>query len=93
MYWNVEARRIVRAELARRDVSYMMLARLLGKEDIEETEKSLANKISRGTFSFVFFLQVMRVLGVKNVVIEPTERVPGIPFSGEQVVSPPKPKS
>lgn len=29
--------------------------------------KALSNKVGRGTFSFAFFLQCMKALGVKNV--------------------------
>ena len=82
MYWQSEAKRIVCAELTRRDVTYEKLAQCLRKNGIPETKRSLANKISRGTFSFVFFLQVMRALGVKNFSVEATEFVPGLRYTG-----------
>ena len=36
---------------------------------LEETSRSIANKMSRGTFSFAFFLQCMRALGADAVTL------------------------
>lgn len=54
MNWESEARRIVKAELVRRGMTYSRLAALLCTIGVEETERSVANKMSRGSFSFVF---------------------------------------
>lgn len=72
LYWTQEAKGILRAEIERRGVTYKRLARLMAAANLHETERSLANKISRGTFSFVFFLQVMRVLGVQAISLAST---------------------
>ncbi len=82
-YWATEAKGLLRAELGRRAVTYKKLARLLQAAHIHETERSLANKISRGSFSFVFFLQVMRVLGVTSASLEPTQKMDSLPYSGQ----------
>lgn len=68
--WNLEARRILRAELARRDVSYKRLALMLEQIGVEETQRSITNKLSRGSFSFVFFLQCMKAIGVTRIDFE-----------------------
>lgn len=81
-YWTQEAKGILRSELDRRGVTYMQLAKLLQASGVEETTRSIANKVSRGTFSFVFFLQVMRVLGVRDVALKPTEETAGVLYSG-----------
>ncbi len=75
MNWENEARRIVRVELVSRSLSYAKLATRLQKAGIKETERSIANKMSRGTFSFIFFLQCMKVMGVKAVNLEPPKDV------------------
>ena len=77
MTWENETRRILRAELARRDITYAKLARKLTNISVSETEASIANKLSRGTFSFVFFLQCMTAIGVTAVKfdIEPQSSV------------------
>lgn len=85
-YWAEEAKGILRAELDRRTMTYDQLAKLLQSRNIHETTRSLANKISRGSFSFVFFLQVMRVLGVKTVSMEPTPKVAGVRHSGQPAI-------
>ncbi|WP_242490037.1 DUF6471 domain-containing protein [Noviherbaspirillum cavernae] len=46
-------------ELARKDIGYKELSRALEASASMKT----SNKISRGTFSFAFFLQCMRALG------------------------------
>lgn len=68
--WEVEARRILRAELARAGVGYKTLAVRLAALGIQESEANLSNKIARGKFSFVFFLQCMKAIGIKAVDID-----------------------
>jgi len=70
MNWDTSARNILKAEIVRRGMTYERLAKCLRDMNVEETSSSIANKLSRGTFSFVFFLQCMRALGVENVVVE-----------------------
>ncbi|MBC7500578.1 MAG: hypothetical protein H7315_08775 [Herminiimonas sp.] len=65
--WQREARNVLRAELARRGVSYKALSRALESIGVEESAKVLSNKIGRGTFGFDFFLQCMRVLDIDVV--------------------------
>lgn len=71
--WNREAKRLLRAELVRRQVGYKQLAVLLEGLGVEETERSIANKISRGAFTFSFFLQCMKALGRPAVHIDLTD--------------------
>jgi len=73
MNWENEARRILRAELVRRGVTYQRLASRLQALGIKETERSVANKMSRGTFSFAFVLQCLAAIGADSVSIELTE--------------------
>lgn len=75
--WEMEARRILKAELARAGVGHKTLAVRLAVLGVRDTEANLSNKISRGKFSFVFFLQCMRALGVRSVDVE-TEVEPAI---------------
>lgn len=68
--WEVEALRILRAELAHAGVGYKTLVFRLAALGIEESEANLSNKIARGKFSFVFFLQCMKAIGVSSVDID-----------------------
>lgn len=70
MSWENETRRILRAELVRRDVTYARLSSRLRAIGVNETERSIANKMSRGTFTFVFFLQCMRAIGLQRVTFD-----------------------
>lgn len=54
---------ILKAELKRHGVSYRELADRLEKIGLHETERNLANKISRGGFSAVFFIECLDVVG------------------------------
>lgn len=67
VYWQDEAKRLLKAELAREGVTYKMLAKRLDALGIEDEESAIANRISRGKFSFIFFLQCMRALGVERL--------------------------
>jgi hypothetical protein len=46
------------------------LAELLKKHGLKETEASIANKISRGTFSATFLLASLLAIGAETVRLE-----------------------
>ena len=64
------AKNILKAEFKRRGVSYKQLADKLGEIGVHESERNIANKISRGGFSAAFFLQCLSVIGCKTVSLE-----------------------
>jgi hypothetical protein len=68
--WEERAKRFLKAELARADVGYRELAERLKKHGLKETEASIANKISRGTFSATFLLASLKALEVDAVRLE-----------------------
>lgn len=65
--WEAEAKGIIRGELKRRNLSYSDLAERLAVIGVTETPRNIQNKITRGGFKAVFFLQCMEAIGVKNV--------------------------
>jgi hypothetical protein len=65
--WAHVARRFVKAELKRAEVSYAELARRLKEHGLEETEASITAKLSRGTFAATFFLATMKAIGRESV--------------------------
>jgi hypothetical protein len=65
--WADRARRFVKAELKRAEVSYAELARRLKEHGLEETEASITAKLNRGTFAATFFLATMKALGRESV--------------------------
>jgi hypothetical protein len=68
--WEDRAKRFLKAELARADVSYRELAERLKKHGLEETEASVSNKISRGTFPATFFLAALKAIGCEQIALE-----------------------
>lgn len=66
--WADRAKRLVKVELKRADVTYEELARRLREDHgLEETAASIGNKLSRGTFQASFLLAVMAAIGRENV--------------------------
>lgn len=68
--WEERATRFLKAELKRADVTYEELAERLKKHGLSETKASIANKLSRGTFSAVFFLATLAALGLGTIALE-----------------------
>jgi len=69
--WADRSKRFLKAELKRADVTYEELARRLREHHgLEETKVSIANKLSRGTFSAMFFLAAMKAIGRQTVNLE-----------------------
>lgn len=60
--WQQEAYMYLALLLKKHRVTHDMLAKRLQALGVQETQRSIATKISRGSFSFVFFLQVMQAL-------------------------------
>lgn len=65
--WAHRARRFLRAEIKRAEISYAELAERLKEHGLHETEASIANKLSRGTFAATFFLATMKAIGREQV--------------------------
>lgn len=68
--WNEHAKGILKAQLARKNMRYHDLARELNKIGIEENQNSIATKLSRGSFSFAFFLQCMYALKINKIDLD-----------------------
>ena len=64
--WNEESKVILKSILAQKNIKYHELAQLLNEIGLEESHNSIASKISRGTFSFSFFLQCIYVLDINS---------------------------
>ena len=62
-----QAKNILRAELKRQGFSYKDLANALGEKGVHETDKNIANKLSRGTFTAAYFLMILDVIGCKTI--------------------------
>lgn len=68
--WEDRAKRYLKAELKRADVGYRELAERLKKHGLDETEASVTNKLSRGTFPATFMLAALIAIGVQTIDID-----------------------
>jgi hypothetical protein len=68
--WAERAKGLLKAELKRRNVGYRELAEKLTAIGIPETERNIANKISRGGFTAAFFIQCLSAVGCTSLRLE-----------------------
>jgi hypothetical protein len=61
--WQRRVKGILKAELKRRHVGYKELAEKLHALGIKDSERNIANKIARGSFTAVFFVQCLDAIG------------------------------
>jgi hypothetical protein len=64
------AKNVLKGELKRRGVTYAQLAEKLAAIGVEENERNLNNKISRGGFTAAFLLECLGVLGVHTLRLD-----------------------
>jgi hypothetical protein len=65
--WQRRVKGILKAELKRRHVGYKELAEKLHAMGIKDSERNIANKIARGSFTAVFFVQCLEAIGCRTV--------------------------
>lgn len=68
--WAAHVKGMLRAEMTRRQISYKDLVTKLENIGVKETEANLRNKISRGSFTAVFFVQCLEALGCSNLRLD-----------------------
>lgn len=73
--WADYAKRIVRTEMVRRGVSYEGLAERLAALGVHDTPVNMRNKIARGKFTAVFFLQCLEAVGCRTLGLTTGETV------------------
>ena len=65
--WAARVKGLLKAELKRRNIGYRELAKRLEPLGIKETERNIANKIARGSFTAIFLVQCLEAIGVKKL--------------------------
>lgn len=63
------AKTLFKTEMKKRGLTYATLVDVLGRNGIEENERNLRNKISKGAFSAAFFFQCMLAMRVQHLDI------------------------
>jgi Domain of unknown function (DUF6471) len=70
--WQAQVKGVLKAELKRRNVSYADLAEKLAAIGVKDNERNIANKIARGSFTAVFFVQCLEAIGCTTVHLNGT---------------------
>lgn len=65
--WQERVKGILKAELARRHISYRDLADRLAEIGVRDNQRNIANKLSRGTFTAAFFVQCLDAIGCRTL--------------------------
>lgn len=65
--WEDRVKRLLKAELKRKDVTYAQLVGKLADIGVHDTEPNIRNKISRGKFTAVFLVQCMEAIGTNDL--------------------------
>lgn len=72
--WKSVVKGLLKAELARKDLTYGDLAEKLKAIGVKDNERNIANKLGRGTFTAIFFVQCLDAIGVKTIHLEDEPR-------------------
>jgi Domain of unknown function (DUF6471) len=65
--WEAKAKGLLKAELKRRNVSYVQLVDRLAVIGVIDSEPNIRNKLSRGKFTAVFMLQCLEAVGASSL--------------------------
>jgi hypothetical protein len=65
--WEEMVKNMLRAQMMLEGVSYAALADRLAALGIHDNELNLRNKVGRGRFTAVFFMQCMKALGADRI--------------------------
>src|SRR5436190_18485526 len=63
--WADDVKRLLRAEMTRRGVTYEELSEPLAAIGINDTAVNLRNKVARGRFSAIFLVQCLTAMGAR----------------------------
>ena len=65
--WADEVKRLLRAEMARRGVTYDQLTEKLAAIGVSDLAVNIRNKVARGKFTAVFLVQCLTALGAHTL--------------------------
>lgn len=68
--FETRAKNLLKGELKRRGVTYAQLAEKLSGIGVQENERNLNNKISRGGFTAAFLIQCLVSIGTDKIIID-----------------------
>ena len=68
--WKGQVKGMLKAELKRQNLSYADLVRRLASIGVKDNERNIANRVSRGSFTAVFFVQCLQAIGCQTIHLD-----------------------
>ena len=68
--WKALVKGMLKAELKRQNLSYADLAEKLAAIGVKDNELNIKNKIGRGSFTAIFFVQCLKAIGARTIHLE-----------------------
>lgn len=68
--WQAKVKGLLKAELKRRNLSYADLAEKLSTLGVRDSERNISNKIARGSFTAVFFVQCLQAIDCQTIRLD-----------------------
>lgn len=65
--WGMEAKRMLRAEMVRRGLTYDHLTKKLAAIGVDDTAENVRMKVVRGRFTAVFLMQCLTAMGCRSL--------------------------
>lgn len=65
--WSKKVKGLLKSELKRKGISYKELTDKLAEIGVKDSERNIANKLARGSFTAVFFVQCLTAIGCTNL--------------------------
>jgi len=63
------AKEFIKNELKKRNLTYIELSSIMNDKGYVYSENTIRSKINRGSYSFVFLLEVCNSLGVEFIIL------------------------
>lgn len=65
--WEAKVKGLLKAELAKRGVTYKALVEKLAAIGVVDSEPNIRNKMARGKFTAVFLVQCLEAIGASSL--------------------------
>lgn len=65
--WQNKVKGLLKSELKRKNMGYKELTEKLAEIGVKDSERNIANKLARGSFTAVFFIQCLTAIGCQNL--------------------------
>jgi Domain of unknown function (DUF6471) len=68
--WSEDVKRMLRAEMTRRGITYEQLSEKLAAIGVVDSPVNIRNKVARGKFTAVFLVQCLAAMGAQTLRLD-----------------------